>query len=255
VIGGRDANISYIPLEEKNNFEPIPFKNPLDVIYLCSPNNPTGIAQGKQNLQLWVDYAKKHQAIIIFDGAYEAFITSKNTPHSIYEIEGAKDCAIEMRSFSKKAGFTSLRCSYLVIPKNLKSKENLSINSLWKKYIDVRLGGVSYPIQRAAEAIFSKNGKVEIQKTIDIYMKNTTLLLTGLKKIGYTVYGGIDCPYVWCKSPNKLTSWQFFDKLLDKNIITSPGSGFGNNGEGFIRFSGFASHDVILEALNNLKGL
>ncbi|NGX28262.1 MAG: LL-diaminopimelate aminotransferase [Candidatus Anoxychlamydiales bacterium] len=255
VIGGRKQNILYLPLKEENNFEPICPQSALDIIYLCSPNNPTGIAQSRQSLEMWVDYAKKHQSVIIFDGAYGSFITSDNIPRSIYEIEGAKDVAIEMRSFSKQAGFTSLRCSYLVIPKKLKSKDNFLINSLWKKYIDVRLGGVSYPIQKAAEAIFSKTGKVEIQKTIDIYQQNTKILLNGLKKLDYKVYGGIDSPYVWCKNPNNLTSWQFFDKLLDKSIISIPGSGFGTLGEGYIRFSGFAKKEIILEALNNLKAL
>jgi len=255
IINGRKSNITYLPLLEENNFEPQIPKKPLDIIYLCSPNNPIGVAQSKQNLKLWVDYAKKNQALIIFDAAYVAFITSDKSVHSIYEIEGADDVAIEMRSFSKTAGFTSLRCAYMVIPKKIKTSDNISINSYWKRYINTRFGGISYPIQKGAEAIFSTKGKLEVRAIIDTYLKNTRYLLNGLKNLGFVVYGGIDSPYIWCKSPNNLSSWQFFDLLLNQNIVTIPGSGFGQSGKGFVRFSGFASKEVIEKALTNLKEL
>ncbi|NGX34053.1 MAG: LL-diaminopimelate aminotransferase [Candidatus Anoxychlamydiales bacterium] len=255
IINGRKQNIVYLPLLEENNFEPLLPKKKLDIIYLCSPNNPTGIAFSKKNLKNWVDYAKKNNSLIIFDGAYEAFITSKNTIKSIYEIENAKDVTIEMRSFSKKAGFTSLRCSYLVIPKNIKTLDNLSVNSLWNRYIDTKFGGISYPIQKAAEATYSLVGKTQIDEIILSYKKNTKYLLDGLKKLGYRAYGGIDSPYIWCKCPKNASSIDFFDRLLEKNIVTIPGIGFGSLGEGFVRFSGFANFETIKEALLNLGAL
>ncbi|NGX52254.1 MAG: LL-diaminopimelate aminotransferase [Candidatus Anoxychlamydiales bacterium] len=255
IINGRKQNIVYLPLLEENNFEPLLTDSKLDIIYLCSPNNPTGIAFSKKTLKNWVDYAKKNKSLIIFDGAYEAFITSKDSVKSIYEITGAKDVAIEMRSFSKKAGFTSLRCSYLVIPKNIKTLDNLSINSLWNRYIDTKSGGISYPIQKAAEATYGGEGEAQIQRIISTYMQNTTTLLTGLKKLGYTAYGGIDSPYVWCKCPKSMKSMDFFDHLLEKNIVSIPGIGFGSSGEGFVRFSGFANFETINNALLNLGAL
>ncbi|KKK54318.1 hypothetical protein LCGC14_3085950, partial [marine sediment metagenome] len=236
IINGRKQNISYLPLLEENNFEPLLPDEKLDIIYLCSPNNPTGQVFSKKTLKNWVDYAKKNNSLIIFDGAYEAFISSKDSVKSIYEITGAKDVAIEMRSFSKKAGFTSLRCSYLVIPKNIKTLDNLSINSLWNRYIDTKFGGISYLIQKAAEATYSDPGKAQINSIISTYMQNTKTLLFGLKKLNYTVYGGIDSPYVWCKCPKNVKSMDFFDKLLEKNICAIPGIGFGSSGEGFVRF-------------------
>lgn len=255
IINGRKNAIFYLPLLEKNNFEPQIPKRALDIIYLCSPNNPTGVALSKQNLKLWVDYAKKNKSIIIFDGAYEAFITSKNTCRSIYEIEGAKDVVIEMKSFSKTAGFTSLRCGYIVIPKQIKTLENFSVNLLWKRYIDTKMGGISYPVQKGAEAIFSPKGKIEVRKIIDSYLENTKLLLDGLKKLGLKTFGGIDSPYIWCKSINNLTSLEFFEYLLQKNVVTIPGSGFGKYGQGFVRFSGFASKKTIIKALESLRTL
>ncbi|HEU64384.1 MAG TPA: LL-diaminopimelate aminotransferase [Chlamydiae bacterium] len=255
IINGRKQNISYLPLLEENNFEPLLPDEKLDIIYLCSPNNPTGQVFSKKTLKNWVDYAKKNNSLIIFDGAYEAFISSKDSVKSIYEITGAKDVAIEMRSFSKKAGFTSLRCSYLVIPKNIKTLDNLSINSLWNRYIDTKFGGISYLIQKAAEATYSDPGKAQINSIISTYMQNTKTLLFGLKKLNYTVYGGIDSPYVWCKCPKNVKSMDFFDKLLEKNICAIPGIGFGSSGEGFVRFSGFASSEIIAEALLNLGTL
>jgi LL-diaminopimelate aminotransferase len=244
--------IVYMPLEEKNNFQPKVLNEQIDIFYLCSPNNPTGIALTYDTLKSFVDYAKKNNSLILFDGAYSAFIKEKNIPKSIYEIENAKDVAIEMRSFSKNAGFTSLRLSYLVIPKNIKIQNNL-INDLWLKYINVKLGNLSYLVQKAAEATYLDPGKKEIDKTIDTYMENTNLLKNGLEKLGYKTYGGINSPYVFVKTKN-LSSLDFFNLLLEKaNIAALPGSGFGKFGEGFVRFSGFAKKQTILKALDNLK--
>jgi len=255
IINGKIQNIVCLPLLEKNNFEPVVPDKKLDIIYLCSPNNPTGLCFSKKNLKSWVNYAKKNRSLIIFDGAYEAFISSKENVRSIYEIEGAKDVSIEMRSFSKKAGFTSLRCSYLIIPKNIKTSDNIPINDIWNRYIDTKSGGISYPIQKAAEATYSKNGKAQINKILNTYKKNTKTLLLGLKRLGYTVYGGIDSPYIWCKCPKNLSSMEFFDYLLENNIVAIPGIGFGICGEGFVRFSGFASLKTINETLKKLSSL
>jgi LL-diaminopimelate aminotransferase len=254
IISGRIDNIVYLPLLKENNFEPqIPKKN-LDIIYLCSPNNPIGNALSKENLKLWVEYAKKNKSLIFFDGAYEAFITSKNTCKSIYEIDGAKDVAIEMRSFSKTAGFTSLRCGYIIIPKQIEI-QNISINYLWNRYINTKMGGISYPVQKGAEAIYSEKGKQEVKQIIETYQTNTKLLLNGLKDLNFEVFGGVDSPYVWCKSINNLTSMNFFETLLEKNIATIPGNGFGKYGEGYVRFSGFAQKETIEKALGLLKNL
>lgn len=254
IISGRKNNIVYLPLLEKFSFEPqIPEKK-LDIIYICSPNNPIGNALSKRNLEQWIDYAKKNRSLIFFDGAYEAFITTKNTCSSIYEIPGAKDVAIEMRSFSKTAGFTSLRCGYIVIPKQIEI-ENISINYLWRRYINTKMGGISYPVQKGAEAVYSETGKEEIKQILQSYKSNTQLMLNGLNKLSYKTCGGIDSPYIWCKTPNDLTSLEFFDLLLQKNIVTIPGSGFGKFGEGFVRFSGFANRITIEKALTILKNL
>lgn len=254
IISGRMNKIVYLPLLEENNFEPQLPQIKLDIVYLCSPNNPIGNALSKENLKLWVDYAIKNGTLIIFDGAYEAFITSKNTYNSIYEIEGAKDVAIEMRSFSKTAGFTSLRCGYIIVPKSIQFESN-SINYLWSRYISTKLGGISYPIQRGAEAVYSNKGKDEVKKIIETYKSNTKLLLEGLKKRNFKTFGGIDSPYVWCKAINNLSSLEFFDLLLTKNIATMPGNGFGKCGEGYVRFSGFAGMKTIQKALNTINDL
>jgi LL-diaminopimelate aminotransferase len=246
--------IIYMPLEENNNFQPKVLNEKIDLFYLCSPNNPTGVALTYETLKSFVDHAKKNNSIILFDGAYFSFIKDKNIPKSIYEIKGAKDVAIEMRSFSKNAGFTSLRLSYLVIPKNIKIQNN-SLNELWLKYINVKLGNLSYVVQKAAEASYLESSKKEIDKTIDTYMENTNLLKKGLENLGYKTFGGINSPYVFVKTKN-LSSLDFFNLLLTKaNIATLPGDGFGKFGEGFVRFSGFAKKLTILKALKNLKKL
>lgn len=249
IIAGRYENIFYLPCKEENNFHPEIPKKAYDLIYLCSPNNPTGIAYDKDYLSLWVEYAKRHNSIILFDGAYESFITSKNICHSIYEIKGAKEVAIEFRSFSKTAGFTSLRCSYIVIPKELKV-ENHKIIDLWKRRIASKFGGVPYPIQRGAEEVFSKNTKELINKNIQTYLNNAFLLKKHMISLGYKAFGGKNSPYVFCKT-NNMSSWEFFDFLLENyNVISSPGSGFGKYGEGYIRLSGFAETEKIKIFIN-----
>ena len=246
--------IIYMPVLEKNNFQPQIPTEKSDIIYLCSPNNPTGVALNYETLKSFIDYAKKNKSLILFDGAYFSFIKDKNIPKSIYEIPNAKDVAVEMRSFSKNAGFTSLRLSYMVIPNNIKI-EDTCLNDLWLKYINVKFGNLSYIIQKGAEAIYQDSGKKEIKETIDTYMANTHLIKKGLENLGYKVFGGINSPYVWVKTKG-LSSFDTFTFLLNKaHIATLPGSGFGSVGEGFIRFSGFAKKDTILKALNNLKKL
>lgn len=255
---GRYPNILYLPCIEENGFLPIPPHEKSDLIYLCSPNNPTGVALTKEILQDWVRYAKKHKAIIIYDGAYEAFIT-QDRPKSIFEIDGAKEVALEIRSFSKTAGFTGLRCSYTVIPKELKAfhgQEQMSVHDLWKRRHETKFGGVPYPIQRAAEAIYSPQGQKELQEVLVSYKTQSLFLYKGLKNLGFVVYGGVDAPYVWCKIPKGFTSWDYFDYLLQKaHLITIPGSGFGIEGEGFIRLAAFAHQPIIDEALIRLKNL
>jgi len=250
---GKYQKIVYLPCEEKNNFFPKIPDVPVDLIYLCSPNNPTGTALPYDELKKWVDYAIQNKAVIIFDGAYEAFINTKNTPHSIYEIEGAKKCAIEIRSFSKKAGFTGLRCSYTVVPHELKV-QNTSIRECWVRRCETKFGGVPYPIQMGALATYSDKGKQSIDTIISEYVDQMKTLTSGLKSIGWKFYGGVDAPYVWVKAPS--SSWEFFDELLTKaKIISIPGAGFGSYGEGYIRLSAFAPKEHIETALNRLSGI
>ena len=252
VMAGR--SIQYLPCLEENNFFPSMAEGNIDLIYLCSPNNPTGVAFTKNELKKWVDFAKRNSALIFFDGAYEAFITSDDVPHSIYEVSGADEVAIEFRSFSKAAGFTNLRCSYLVIPKKLKTEEGFSVHKYYKRHIDTKYGGTPYPIQKAAEMCFTEKGKKAIEKNLSLYKKGTNILREGLKNLGFTVFGGKHSPYIWCKTKNDTSSWDFFDLLLKKaKIIAIPGSGFGKCGEGFIRFSAFARKETIEKALNNLQ--
>jgi LL-diaminopimelate aminotransferase len=252
ILSGK-TKIFYLKCSPQNNFLPLPPKKHLDLIYLCSPNNPTGTVFTKKELQNWVTYAKNKNAIILYDGAYSSFIKNKNIPKTIFEIEGAKDIAIEFRSFSKTAGFTSLRLSYIVIPKNLKI-ENFSVNKLWKRRIDTKIGGVSYPLQKGGEAIFSKKGKEEIDKIILKYLKNAKTLKKGLENLKFQTFGGKHSPYIFCKTKNNLSSLEFSNYLLEKTrIVTIPGSGFGKEGEGFIRFSAFAEKKEIEEALKRLQ--
>lgn len=255
---GRYGGIVYLPCEEKNGFQPQPPNGHVDLIYLCSPHNPTGLAMDRELLTRWVKYAKEQQAVIIFDGAYEAFVTS-DAPRSIYEIEGAKEVAIEVRSYSKSAGFTGLRCSYTVVPHALKVRDAgaiHSLHSLWKRRVETKSNGVSYPIQRAAAALYTPAGQKETKEAVQKYLERAKYLRDGLRKLGYTVYGGIDSPYIWCKTPPKISSWQFFDFLLQNiHVVTIPGLGFGQEGDGFIRFSAFAEKAVIEECLSRFQKL
>ncbi len=252
------SNLVYLPCNEANNFVPELPSEKVDIVYLCYPNNPTGTTLTKEQLTVWVDYAKQNNAIILFDAAYEAFITEENVPHSIYEIEGAKEVAIEFRSFSKTAGFTGTRCGYTVVPKELlassASGESVSLNKLWNRRQCTKFNGTSYVVQRAAEATYSHEGKKQVKALIGFYMENARIIREGLLKGGYTIYGGINAPYVWAKAPEGMSSWEYFDHLLkEKNIVTTPGAGFGASGEGFVRFSAFGSRENTIEAMKRLE--
>lgn len=252
---GRWSNFYYMPCTEYNGFVPELPKEHVDIIYLCFPNNPTGMTITKDELKLWVDYANKNGSVILFDAAYEAFIKTENVPHSIFEIDGAKTCAIEFRSFSKTAGFTGTRCAYTVIPHELKV-DGLELNKLWARRQATKFNGVSYITQRGAEAVLSGEGKKQARDIIEFYHNNAHVIYHGLKDAGYTVYGGIDSPYIWLKTPNGITSWEFFDLLLNKvQVVGTPGSGFGPAGEGFFRLTAFGSADKTKEAVERIKSL
>ena len=257
---GKYQNMIYIPATSENNFIPeLPERVP-DMIYLCFPNNPTGTTLSKKELKKWVDYAKANKSLILFDSAYEAFISEEDVPHTIYEIEGAKDVAIEFRSFSKTAGFTGVRCAYTVVPKELKAYTKtgaeVSLNSLWNRRHGTKFNGVSYPVQRAAEAVYSEEGQKQIKENIAYYMNNAKIIKEGLKSAGYTVYGGINAPYIWLKVPDGLTSWEFFDKLLtEANIVGTPGVGFGPSGEGYFRLTAFGTKENTEEAIERIKNM
>lgn len=251
-------NIVYMPVSSENGFIPeLPIEK-VDIIYLCFPNNPTGTVLTKEELSKWVKYAKDNKAIILYDSAYEAFITEDNIPHSIYEVEGAKDVAIEFRSFSKTAGFTGIRCAYVVIPKSVygytKDGKCVSLNKLWNRRVCTKFNGVSYITQRGAEAIYTEDGKKEISANIDYYMENAKIIKEGLEEVGYEVYGGVNSPYVWLKIDDGMTSWEFFDRLLDEvNVVGTPGSGFGPSGEGYFRLTAFGDRDNTIEAVERMK--
>ncbi len=255
---GYYSNIVYMPCNEANNFIPHLPARKADIIYLCFPNNPTGAVAGKEDLKKWVDYALANDAVIFFDAAYEAFITDPDIPHSIYEIEGAKKCAIEFRSFSKTAGFTGVRCGLVVVPEELSGTtstgERYSFNKLWLRRTTTKFNGASYPVQRAAAAVYSDQGWKETKEIIDYYMENAKIICEGLKGAGLTVYGGANAPYIWLKTPGKLTSWEFFDKLLgEAHVVGTPGSGFGPSGEGFFRLSAFGHRENVLEAVERIR--
>ena len=250
---GKFEKVVYMPVKAENNFIPEFPKEKVDMIYLCLPNNPTGTVLNKEELKKWVDYTIENEAIILFDSAYEAFISEENVPHSIYEIEGAKKVAIEFRSFSKTAGFTGVRCAYTVVPKELKIGD-ISLNKLWNRRQCTKFNGVPYITQRAAEAVYTEEGQKQIKENIAYYMNNAKIIREGLKEAGYTVYGGINAPYIWLKVPNGMTSWEFFDKLLEeKNIVGTPGSGFGPSGEGYFRLTAFGSLENTMEAIERIK--
>jgi len=249
----RWSNIYYMPTTAENNFNPDLPTEPVDVIYLCSPNNPTGTTLDREQLTKWVNYANEHDAIIMFDAAYECFIQDPDQPHSIFEIPGAKTCAIEFRSFSKKAGFTGARCGYTVIPKDL-VRDGQSLNAMWLRRQTTKFNGASYIIERGAEAVYTPEGNKQIEETLDYYRHNARVIKEGLESVGFDVYGAVSSPYIWCKTPNGMGSWDFFDLLLRQaNIITTPGAGFGPSGEGYIRITAFGDADATEEAVERIK--
>ena len=254
---GTYQGLIYLPINEENNFLPEIPTSKVDIVYLCFPNNPTGATITKVDLKKWVDYANQNNSLILFDAAYEAFIQDKDLPHSIYEIDGAKDCAIEFRSFSKNAGFTGVRCAYTVIPKNLSGlnskSEKINLWSLWNRRQSTKFNGVSYIVQRGAEAVYSSDGKKEVKDLIGFYMENAKIMKNKLKTAGFTVYGGDNAPYIWIKVPDQMTSWDFFDYLLEKaNVVGTPGSGFGLSGEGYFRLSAFNSREKVIDAMERI---
>lgn len=251
----RFAGVIYMPCLEENNFAPqLPTETP-DIIYLCFPNNPTGSTITKDELQKWVDYANEKKAVIIYDAAYEAYITESNVPHSIYECDGAKTCAIELRSFSKNAGFTGTRLGFTVIPKELKCGD-VSVNSLWARRHGTKFNGAPYIIQRAGEAVYSEEGQKQTKEMVAYYMNNAKTISEGLKAAGFSVSGGVNAPYIWLKTTDGMTSWEFFDYLLENaNIVGTPGSGFGPSGEGYFRLTAFGTYENTIKAIDRIKGL
>ena len=268
VMGGRAGSLEqdgqhwnrliYLPCTAESDFLPeLPSERP-DIIYLCYPNNPTGTTLSRSELKKWVDYALENESLILFDAAYEAFIHDENIPHSIYEIEGAKETAIEFRSFSKTAGFTGLRCGYTIVPKELKlynsSAEKVNANKLWNRRQTTKFNGVSYIVQRAAEAIYSPIGQTQIRASIEYYMRNARLLKTALQNRGLQIYGGDNAPYIWVKTPNGLSSWKFFDRLLHEcHIVGTPGIGFGPSGEGYLRLTAFGRYEDTVESISRIQ--
>lgn len=251
VMSGR-TDINYMPCTAENGFMPqLPEEVP-DIIYLCFPNNPIGVAASAEQLKVWVDYANEHGSLILYDSAYEAFVTDGSVK-SIYEVEGAKTCAIEFRSFSKTAGFTGVRCGYTVVPKALEFS-GISLNSLWSRRQATKFNGVSYITQRAAEAVYSEEGQKQTKETIAYYQRNAKTIFDGLTEAGFTCYGAVNSPYVWLRVPEGMTSWEFFDDLLDKcQVVGTPGSGFGKCGEGYLRLTGFGNYEKTLEAVDRIK--
>lgn len=256
----RWSRINYLPCNQENRFIPSLPAQPADIIYLCYPNNPTGTVLTKEELQKWVDYALEHQSLILYDAAYEAYIQNTDIPHSIYELEGARQCAIELRSFSKTAGFTGVRCGYTIIPQELTATtscgEKIKLNALWNRRQCTKFNGTSYITQRGAEAIYTSEGKQQVRKTIDYYMANARMMRTALQQIGYDVTGGENAPYLWVKTPDNLSSWQFFNHLLSQaQVIVTPGIGFGPNGEGYVRLTAFGKQEDCSTAIQRIKEL
>lgn len=254
---GTFKGIVYLPCTEENNFSAELPKEHVDVVYLCSPNNPTGTALGREALKKWVDWAIENKSIILFDSAYEAYITEANVPHSIYEIPGAKKVAVEFRSFSKTAGFTGTRCAYTVVPKEVlvydKQGSSCSLNALWLRRQTTKFNGVPYIVQRGAEAVFSAEGQAQIKATIGIYQQNANTILQALQNAGFTAFGGVNAPYIWLKTPNAMDSWEFFDILLKRaNVVGTPGVGFGKCGEGYFRLTAFNTKELTQEAAERI---
>lgn len=268
VMGGRTGKaidgifekVVYLPTTAENNFSPDFPKERVDIVYLCCPNNPTGTVLSRARLKEWVDWCKQNDAILMFDSAYEAFISSEDTVHSIYEIEGAREVAIEFRSFSKTAGFTGTRCAYTIVPKEVtartKDGERKQLNPMWNRRQCTKFNGVPYIIQRAAEAVYTEDGYKQTRENIAYYKENARIIREGLESIGLTVFGGVDAPYIWLKAPAGMTSWDLFDLLLEKvHIVSTPGSGFGPSGEGYLRLTAFGSRENTLRAIERIKTL
>lgn len=255
---GRYEGVTYLPCNAENNFAPELPKNRVDLIYLCCPNNPTGTTLTKDQLKVWVDYARENESIILFDAAYNAYISQDDVPRTIYEIEGAKEVAIEFRSFSKTAGFTGTRCGYIVLPKTVMGKtaegKAQSLNPLWNRRHTTKFNGTAYIIQRGAEAIYTPEGKQQVNDTIAYYMENAKIIREGLQAAGVTTFGGINAPYIWLKTPDNMPSWDFFDKLLKEvNIVGTPGAGFGPCGEGYFRLTAFGNRQKTIEAVDRIR--
>ena len=257
LVNGRWSRFVYLDCNEANGFKPVPPAAHADVIFLCSPANPTGVSFNRDELAAWVKYALDNKAVIIYDSAYCAYITDENVPHSIYEIEGARECAIEVRSFSKTAGFTGLRCGYTVVPKSLFGEDEkgnrVALRKLWLRRQTTKFNGASYIIQRGAEALYTKDGKAEVRENVDYYLANAAIIRDTMAKAGFTVFGGVNSPYIWVKSPNGETSWDLFAKCLSEaNISCTPGVGFGDAGEGYIRLTGFNTRENTEEAMKRI---
>lgn len=255
---GQFEKIVYLPCTEENGIKPALPQTHVDMIYLCFPNNPTGMTLSHEELKQWVDYARENKSIILFDAAYEAFIREENVPHSIFEIEGAREVAVEFRSFSKTAGFTGTRCGYTIVPKEVMvydaKGEAHSLNSLWLRRQTTKFNGVSYPVQAAAAAVFTEAGQKQVKETIDYYMENARIIREGLQNAGYKVFGGINAPYIWMKTPGNMGSWEFFDKLIkEANVVGTPGAGFGANGEGYFRLTAFGTRENTEKAIERIK--
>lgn len=260
LVDGRWSRFVYLDCTPENGFKPVPPQAHSDVVFLCSPANPTGVAFDREELRAWVEYALANDAVIIYDSAYCAYITDDSVPKSIYEIEGARKCAIEVRSFSKTAGFTGLRCGYTVVPSELKGKDaegnDVALRKLWLRRQTTKFNGASYIIQRGAEALYSEEGKREVKENVDYYLANAHLIREAMSKAGFTVYGGDNSPYIWIKSPDGEDSWDLFAKLLDRaNISCTPGVGFGDNGQGYIRLTGFNTRENTAEAMRRILSL
>ena len=252
---GRWSNLVYMPCVAENGFSPAIPEQKVDLIYLCFPNNPTGAVATREQLKAWVDHANATGAVILFDSAYEAFITDPAIPHSIFEIEGARTCAIEFRSFSKTAGFTGTRCAYTVIPKDLE-RNGTALNGLWNRRQCTKFNGVPYVVQRGAEAVYSPEGRAQVKETIDYYLNNAKVIREGLAAAGLTVSGGENSPYIWARTPDGMGSWDFFDKLLrEANVVTTPGAGFGPSGEGYIRLTAFGEAEATRQAVERIKAV
>ena len=257
---GKYAGIVYMPATAENSFTPTPPDVPVDLIYLCSPNNPTGMAATREQLAMWVAYAKENSAVILFDAAYEGFISNPDIPHSIYEIEGAREVALEFRSFSKSAGFTGTRCAFTVVPKEVMGTtaagDKVPLNGLWNRRHCTKFNGVSYPVQRAAAAVYTPEGRQQTRKIVSFYMENAVRIREGLADSGFEVFGGVDAPYIWFRTPTGTTSWDFFDQLLTQaEVVGTPGSGFGPSGEGYFRLSAFNSRENVEEALRRISAV